>query len=369
MLKYFSVKNFKQFSDMLEFDFSDVGSYEFNTECVRDGLLNKSIVYGFNGSGKTSLGLAIFDISTHITNRERNEQSYMPYCNLNFAPDSCAEFEYKFLFSGTELSYKYAKTDLNTLLSESLTIDGKEVLNYDFKNHKGFVKLKGAETLRLDSEESAISRVKFVSTNAILAQDPVNLVFNSFIRFVDKMLMFYSLDTRSYQGFTNGTEDIGTGIIEAGKVSEFEAFLRSNNIDMELGEDVFEGRRILMAKYRYGWSNFFHIASTGTRSLALFYYWLLRMSKASFVFMDEFDAFYHFELAKNVVEEVKKLQNTQLVLTTHNTDLLSNDILRPDCYLWLDNNSLKPLCRLTSKELRKAHNLQKMFKAGAFYEG
>lgn len=39
-------------------------------------------------------------------------------------------------------------------------------------------------------------------------------------------------------------------------------------------------------------ADFFKIASTGTRSLALFYYWYIRMEKASFVFIDEFDAFY-----------------------------------------------------------------------------
>lgn len=39
-------------------------------------------------------------------------------------------------------------------------------------------------------------------------------------------------------------------------------------------------------------ADFFKIASTGTRSLALFYYWYIRMKNASFVFIDEFDAFY-----------------------------------------------------------------------------
>ena len=34
--------------------------------------------------------------------------------------------------------------------------------------------------------------------------------------------------------------------------------------------------------------------------MALFYYWYIRMEKASFVFIDEFDAFYHFELSESV---------------------------------------------------------------------
>ncbi len=53
-------------------------------------------------------------------------------------------------------------------------------------------------------------------------------------------------------------------------------------------------------------------------------------------------------------------------VTTHNTDLMSNDILRPDCYFLIQDNQIKAISECTEKELRKAHNLQKMYKAGAF---
>ena len=56
----------------------------------------------------------------------------------------------------------------------------------------------------------------------------------------------------------------------------------------------------------------------------------------------------------------------QIFTTTHNTDLMSNGLLRPDGYFLLENNSIKAIADLTDKELRQAHNLQKMYKAGAF---
>ena len=56
----------------------------------------------------------------------------------------------------------------------------------------------------------------------------------------------------------------------------------------------------------------------------------------------------------------------QIFTTTHNTYLMSNDLLRPDCYFILKNNKIKAISDLTEKELRQAHNLQKMYKAGAF---
>ena len=98
----------------------------------------------------------------------------------------------------------------------------------------------------------------------------------------------------------------------------------------------------------------------------MFYYWLLQLEKVSFVFIDEFDAFYHNNLAEAVVKELLKLPRTQSLLTTHNTDIMTNDLLRPDCYLRIQNGRIKSFSESTQKELRKAHNLQKMYNAGAF---
>lgn len=84
------------------------------------------------------------------------------------------------------------------------------------------------------------------------------------------------------------------------------------------------------------------------------------------MFYDEFDAFYHFELSENVEKMLREIKHVQIFTTTHNTDLMSNDLLRPDCYYILKDNKIKAISDLTEKELRFAHNLQKMYKAGAF---
>ena len=46
-------------------DFSDVKNYQFNENCICNNLLQKLIVYGKNASGKSNLGLALFDIVSH----------------------------------------------------------------------------------------------------------------------------------------------------------------------------------------------------------------------------------------------------------------------------------------------------------------
>ena len=367
MLKKFSVENFKGFKDKIVLDLGSPNNYNFNAEIIENGCVTKGIIYGINSCGKSNLGLAIFDLITHLTEKQKLLQSYDFYLNMS-GRKSFAEFEYTFRFGEHEVLYKYCKMDVNTLKNESLSIDGKEVIYYDFVSRDGFTLLDGSDTLNASiKNESPISRVKYVNSNSILTDNVQNQVFKKFMDFIDRMLLFYSLDSRGYEGFMNGSESIAEGIVNSGRVKDFQKFLKENDIDYDLYECEVDGRKAIYCHFENKDADFFKIASTGTRSLALFYYWYIRMEKASLVFMDEFDAFYHFELSESVQRLLRNISGVQVFTTTHNTDLMSNDLLRPDCYFLLQNNQIKPISELTEKELRQAHNLQKMYKAGAFH--
>jgi AAA15 family ATPase/GTPase len=366
MLKKFSVENFKGFKDKVTLDIGSPSNFEFHPEVIEAGCITKGIIIGINGCGKSNLGLAIFDVITHLTEKEKLLQSYDFYLNMS-GRKSFAEFEYTFEFDGHELVYRYSKTDVNVLKEESLSIDGKELIYYDFLTKDGFTLLEGSDTLNTSiRSDSPISRVKYVSNNSILADNAQNQTFKKFIDFVDRMLLFYSLDNRGYEGFMRGSEGIAEGIVNAGKLEDFRKFLKENDIEYDLYEREVDGHKAIYCHFDNMDADFFKIASTGTKSLALFYYWYIRMRKASFVFIDEFDAFYHFELSESVQKKLNEISGVQIFTTTHNTDLISNDLLRPDCYFILKDNSIKPIPELTEKELRQAHNLQKMYKAGAF---
>ena len=53
-------------------------------------------------------------------------------------------------------------------------------------------------------------------------------------------------------------------------------------------------------------------------------------------------------------------------LTSHNTLLLCNDLLRPDCNFLLDKGEIKALHDCTDKELREGHNIEKLYRGGTF---
>ena len=56
---------------------------------------------------------------------------------------------------------------------------------------------------------------------------------------------------------------------------------------------------------------FFKVASNGTKALYTFFYWYKTSTDVSFMFIDEFDAFYHFELAESIVQVLEKMGNTK----------------------------------------------------------
>lgn len=371
MLKRFTVINFKNFGQKTELVLDHPSNYEFNNEIIQNGCISKGIFYGINGSGKSNLALALFDIILHLTDKERAIDKYALYLNLS-SNKPIAEFTYLFSFDGVEVEYRYGKKDPFGLEYETLYIDGNEVVSYDFNTQKGYTTLKGAETLQLTSSLQTgierLSRVKYIKSNAILENNAQNKAFIAFTSFVDNMLMFYSLDEKRYQGLNIGGDSYTQGIVRYGKMKEFEAFLHKQGIDYELVALDNNGTNDLFCKFPRQSVMFNVVASTGTRSLALFYYWYIVMEKASFVFIDEYDAFYHFELAQELVKLIRSLKNTQVFLSTHNTDLLSNELLRPDAYFIIENNTIRSLENKTDKELRRAHNLQKMYKAGSFNE-
>ena len=84
MLKEFKVKGFKNFNEEIIFELGDCNNYEFNKSAIKNGISKTALIYGKNGSGKSNLGYAIFDIVSHLTDKNRGDSSrYDLYLNLD----------------------------------------------------------------------------------------------------------------------------------------------------------------------------------------------------------------------------------------------------------------------------------------------
>ena len=382
MLRKLKVSNFKCFNETFELDLTDINNYSFNSECIKNETINNAIVYGRNGVGKSNLALAIFDIIQNLIDnplQHINSELYKNYLNA-FNNTKClynekeygfATFYVEFLINDFIVIYEYKKIDYKSIVFEKFTINNEILASIDrTKSNKATFNFKGTDNLKNEIENVGLSILKYVKNNAVLENNKTNAAFLAFFNFIDRMLYFRCLQDSVYIGKDVGITNIFEDIFEKENVEEFEFFLNKAGIECKLV--IIQELGVKKIAFYFGLeSNFIvfeNIASQGTRALALFYFWFQRIKKSneiSFVFIDEFDAFYHHELSALIVKELKKT-GVQFILTTHNITIISNELLRPDCYFLMQKNTIKSLSKCTEKELREAHNLEKMYKSGMF---
>ncbi len=374
MLASFSVKNFKNFEKKFTIDLSQTKQYAFSEGCVKDGIVKTGLIYGPNSIGKSNLGKAIFDLVQTVTDKMVNPLLYMSYANARNS-DKKVEFAYDFIFGKSKVRYEYAKLNFEDVVDEEFYVDGVKVV----ERHGGkfHVELEGAESLNNKMLNPKISAMRFIKANASLAKNQVNAAVFAFFDFTDRMLMFSNLRQNYYQGFAIGSAQVDIEIIRRGKLHDLEEFLNSVDVNCKLKSLRFNGQQRLFFDFGNGnFIDFWDNASTGTQSLVFFFFWFLQMQEfeklsPSFVYMDEFNAFYHEKTAAKVVEMLQHVP-CQVLLTTHDSNLLTNDLLRPDCAFNMQQEYkdadyvLVPLSSRTQKELRQALNIPKMFRAGAF---
>lgn len=366
MLAKFAVTNYRGFANRIEWDLTKPANYEFNTYAVKNGIIKNGIIYGPNGSGKSNFSLAIFDIENHLSQKWKKGDYYTNYIYGGDKDNGeFVTFEYTFMLDNTIVEYVYSKNSVGVLIAEKLSIDGRMV--FDRKNNTLSI---DKEQFPMDSniEKNLGNNANNVSiVNFLLTSYPLNK--NHYLmklsRFVNSMLWFRNLDIREFIGLESGITNLDEYIISNNLLDDFAVFLEkvSGQHFQFIAHQTTDKK--LLCKIDDNEVPFHLIASTGTHSLQLLYFWMKRMDEASFVFIDEFDAFYHFRLAFEVCKQLF-VKDCQIFTSSHNTYLMTNDLLRPDCNFILNNNRIKCLADCTDKELRFGHNIEKIYRAGVF---
>lgn len=389
MLQRFETINFKSFKDHLILDLN-ASNYAYNKSSVQDGVMSTALVYGENASGKSNIGLAIFDIINSTTNKESNKIYHSNYsCLMNDFDD--VYFKYHFKFKKNTVVYEYIKSDYQTLLFEKLTINNKTVLKLyrddaykrkwehskysqiqNIGEYKKYSKanilesqLPGTETLEKHIRNPNLSVISYIKTNANLDfRKTLNKSFRDFVYFLDHMLWFRSVESNTYLGLITGNGDLDSELSKENKVKKLQEFLNDCGIDCRLAN---ENNKVVQIFPDNKSAYFYDIASSGTKALALLFFWTLTLNEneGKFLFIDEFDSTFHTLLAKKIINKLKE-SNIQVLLTSHNTNLMSNEVLRPDAYFILQDGKIKSMNNLTNKELREVHNLEKLYLANTF---
>lgn len=366
MLTKFAVTNYRGFANRIEWDLSHPANYEYNKSAIKDGIIKNGIIYGPNGSGKTNFSLALFDIENHLSQKWKKGDYYLNFIYAG-KKDGIVTFEYTFKFGKNDIYYIYAKDASGILVEESLFVDKINIFvrkGNSFRIDKQQFPMDENIERDLGNNANNVSIINFLLTSYPLNAEHYLIKLS---KFVNSMLWFRNLDVREFIGLETSITMLDEFIIQNNLLTDFANFLqRVSGQEFRFFVHSPSDKQIL-CKIGSDEVPFNMIASTGTRSLQLLYFWLKRINDASFVFIDEFDAFYHFRLAYEVCKSLFAM-DCQIFTSSHNTYLMTNDLLRPDCNFILNNNTIKCLADCTDKELRFGHNIEKIYRAGAFDE-
>lgn len=366
MLTRFEVANYKGFKEPMVWDLSTTRDYSYSKELVKSKTAKNSIVFGKNASGKSSLCAAVVDITTHLLDAEKD--STPPHMLTYIGNDTpVMTFRYDFLFGNKKVTYVYAKTNKREMVIEELYVNEKKVLRHDFINEEeNFINIAGAKNLRTKGLPNKLSVVKYIYNNTILDE---NSIINQLMDFISGMLYFRSLrEANQYIGYKLGGEKLDDIILRNNKLEEFQNFIR----DMELNYTLVpltlsSGHTVIGAKFENNSAIALNeIASSGTRTLMLFFCWLLEFENLTFLVIDEFDAYYHHNVSQKILKIINSFKDMQSMVTTHNVTLLNTDETRPDCAFILDKSGVRNLSERSKKDIRKNHNIEKLYREGEF---
>lgn len=362
MLKKFTVSNYKNFKDEISLDFSKIGEYSFNMDC-----LSMRLIYGRNATGKTNFGRALLDIKILLYGMFRNDENSV-LINADSQKDT-AKFIYEFQFGSDEVIYKYSRFENRNLCDEELYINGEAIFKCDFKNSKfdfQGLSIISAETVKTNrylnkdemDNEYVLPFLRWLINNTAFSDDSVLIQLSKYVRKMDLITVGNDL----LYSNRNFLENLKNPVY----LHNFEDFLNLMGIECKLVLQELPDDQVELYFSQNKLVPFYRTASSGTLALTSLYQKIV--SNCSLIYIDDFAAFYHYEMAEKLIYYFKdKYPECQLIMTSHNTNLMTNKIMRPDCLFILSSRgTLTALCDATERELREGHNLEKMYIRGEF---
>lgn len=369
MLIRFWVRNYRRFGDRVELDFTDKKNYRFGKECVRGDLLEKVVIIGNNGAGKTSFGYALVDIVSTLTDLGNDVGQDDPDCFINGSDGTDrAVFHYEISHRGEVIAYEYAKTSPSRIVAESLSVGRGLVYRYDLEDPSasefrlGVIGCDPVPDVRPDGSEALLRTIG--RTVRLSGLSPARAVLD-FARSAVYYMAMWKMDV--HIGYMGEEDDVERYILDNGLLDELRGFLNDDcRVDIDVG--VTDRRMVVRTGVKE--IPFFRAVSRGTAILCRLYCWNRRSSeKDALIFFDDFDDLFDHRTAEVVMTRIIRNSRAQCVFVTHNVGIISSDSLRPDCCFILQDGRLRSLASLTDKSIRRGHNLEKMLRDGEFDRG
>lgn len=406
MLIEFSVKNFLSFKEKVTLSM-EKGNGDENLENVITNnitdLLKTAAIYGANASGKSNILKAFTCAILMVRNSnlipiEGKWNFIKPFLFDETSKKSPSEFEFIFIVNNVKYRYFFS-ADENKVYDEILDayysqkptniFTRTKTNNYVFNSDKNKL-----ESLATNNTENKL----FLSTATTWNYDKTKDAFlwfstaidtyDSFNEIADKDLIDYSNDDESLKTFSlkllkeadilikDITVDYEEKEIDSTMVDMFIPPLARNgkkykikNVNIEVEHEVVDNNN-----NRHIYKLNFNEESSGTRVLFAFAPFLKRaFENTKIIIVDELEKSMHPSLVKFIVklfnnENINKA-NSQLIFTTHATNLLDLELLRRDQIWFTEKNpdkGVSELYPLDSFSVRKDENISKGYINGRY---
>jgi AAA15 family ATPase/GTPase len=388
MLVKFKVKNFKSFKDMTEFsmestklkNLKDTNTFEINNI----SLLKSAVVYGANASGKSSLLDAMETMKRIIKNSVSIEKT-KKYFHQSFFLNADTEnkesfFEKEFVIEEVLYRYGFEIAKDATILKEWLyqkKLQPKAREARLFERNLQSIELGPLFKEGKQIEDKTRGNALFLSVVAQFNGEISESILNWFEKFnilssinndVFKYYSFNKLEDKAFKDkIVKFIKSADLNIYDISKKNiTFEELKKDNNKleklpDFILNELKEKGLSTIETTHmQYNADNAFNqfksfdlsFESDGTQKLlALAAPILETLSQGTVLAIDELDNSMHTELVKAIVKLFNSKESNpnhaQLIFTTHDTNLLSQELFRRD-QIWFVNKDVYGVSELYS---------------------
>jgi len=421
MILGFTVKNYKVFKDETTISFL-ASNYDKTTQELESivefpekklRILKSAVIYGPNASGKTKLFEAIGFMRHFIINSSKESQQgesidVQPFLLSEMTEKEPSEFEMVFLYKNVTYRYGFEVTDQKVLAewlffktsSKEIQVFYRDTVENTCEIHKKHFK-KGA---MLHKENMVRDNALMLSVASQFNDDLCSEVLSWFR---SKLSVISGLREEGYQGFSmmkinqkdahnrmmhlvQGSDlciqDIRSNELKVEDIPDsLPVELREQMINEIKNENITYFSETITTHNKYDINNKIigsvdllldEDESQGTQK---FFYLsgpiLDTLETGSTIFIDEFDARMHPNLIVNLfslfINPEYNKQGAQLIITTHNSTLLRENMLRKDQIWFVEKDKfeashLYPLSDFKSTKVRKGENFESNYLKGKY---
>lgn len=368
MLTKMYLTNFLSFHQRTEFDFTASKYAILSDTNLSDGnFLKGALFIGANASGKSN-ALKGIGLLVNLINGEGI--SLLNY-HCHFAGTPVTKVEYIFSIEGKTIQYEITHNVSSKALQEFLLIENKLVLSRSGSHGELHIGTFSIKEDNLDADTLFLRTASF--NTGRFPQEPTLRAFMNFLlnsRYIDG----YNQSARFGKTIQKYAEEYGVEKLNQYlNAFQYDFFLEygfessGEGLHIHLGSD---NKSVFFKRKSYPIPSAFYSESQGNQVFAdLLPQLISAIEQPGMLIIDEFGNSLHNKLAEKIIHFfMTKSIKSQLFFTSHDTNLISNSVLRPDQIhvVTFEGKDGSKVRRISTYRPREAQNLEKMYLGGMF---